>query len=208
MARGSAQAQVKPGGNPGRDGHGSHSRETQTHRYSAFRPALHHADEPPSRNYGPVIPGPTPCFHTFLPSRSSAQRISRDVGRMQRRLPGPFAPSRAAVPRGTLCPDSAAGDQRAGEARTSAASSSDPRRYFAAARVTAPRLPPPAHRRSNSRQLIYKRVRPAALRTASHVGAAANVRDGSPSATTAGRSRPGEHHGARVSAAGGHLQRR
>ena len=71
-----------------------------------------------------------------------------------------------------------------------------------------PILPPPAHRRSNSRQLIYKRVRPAALRTASHVGAAANVRDGSPSAATAGRSRPGEHHGARVSAAGGHLQRR
>ena len=208
MARGSAQAQVKPGGNPGRDGHGSHSRETQTHRYSAFRPALHHADEPPSRNYGPVIPGPTPCFNTFLPSRLSARGISLRSGPHAAPLTRAVRPSRAAVPLGTLCPDSAAGDQRAGEARTSAASSSDPRRYFAAARVTAPRLPPPAHRRSNSRQLIYKRVRPAALRTASHVGAAATVRDGSPSAATAGRSRPGEHHGARVSAAGGHLQRR
>ena len=157
MARGSAQAQVRPCGNPGLDGHGGHSGGTQTHRCSAVRPALYHADEPPSRNYGPVIPGPAAWFHRFLPSRWSAQRISREVCRMQRRSLGPFVPSRVAVPRGTPRPESAAGDQRAGEARISAASSSDSRRYFAAARVTAPRLPPPAHRRSNSRQLTYER---------------------------------------------------
>ena len=62
MARGSAQAQVKPGGNPGRDGHGNHSRGTQTHRSSASgRPSTMRT----SRHRGTTVqslPGRPPVF--------------------------------------------------------------------------------------------------------------------------------------------------
>ena len=157
MARGSAQAQVRPCGNPGRDGHGGHSGGTQTHRCSASRPHLHHADGPPSRNYGSVIPGPAACFHTFLPSRRSAQRISREVCRMQRRSPGPFVPSRVAVPRGAPRPDSAAGDQRPVKPAHRQRALPILAPLFRCRESDSPMLPPPAHGCGNSRQLTYGR---------------------------------------------------